>query len=216
MDKKTNSVSHRKQFRQILLGVLRYWWVGAIALGLWAITQLYDKIVETPPVQLEVVRDTRIDLTPEEISSIRDIGQWEFLSVSTEEMVEWHKTSTFGDKHLVRIYQGTLRLGIDMDRCKSDWFTSLEDSTAQLKLPAVDLLDSHFIDEARTRSFYEKGTISSTVYDQLYLQAEKAMRQRCLTPQNLKHAEENAEEHFTRIFKSLGFKTVRIQFIPTH
>lgn len=200
------------QWRSLVLGLLRYWWVGAIALALGAAYLLYGKIQENPPVRLEVVRSTRIDLTPEEISSVRDIGQWEFLSISTEEMVEWHKAGTFSDRYLIRIYQGTLRIGIDMDRCAEDWFTSAEDSTALLKLPAVGLLDPDFIDEARTRSFYEKGTFAPSVYNELYRKAEKAMRQRCLTPQNLKRAEKNATAHFTRIFKAFGFKKVNIQF----
>ena len=216
MNKKSSQSSHTAQRRQVIWSILRFWWVGAIALGLWAISQLYDKMVENPPVQLELVKDTRIDMTPEAINSIRDIGQWEFLSVSTEEMVEWHQTSALGDKHLVRIYHGTLRLGIDMDRCSQDWFTSLEDSAAILKLPALDLLDTNFIDEAKTRSLYEKGTFSSTVYDEMYRKADLAMRHRCMTPQNIRIAQENACEHFTRIFKAFGFKTIDIHFSPVN
>lgn len=212
MNNKKENIKLSFSFKKFLFSILRYWWIGAVALGLWAISSLYKNISQKPPVKLEIVRNTRIDLTPEEITSIREIGQWEFLSISTEEMVEWHKTSTFGDRHLVRIYQGTLRLGIDMRLCKKDWFVSQEDSTATLKLPAISLLDKRFIDEANTRSFYEKGTFSPNVYEDLYRKAENAMRKRCLTPQNLKRAEDNAREHFTQIFKSFGFKTVNIEF----
>ena len=37
-------------------------------------------------VSVEV--DDGINITPEQIQSIRDIGQWEFLSISNEELVD--------------------------------------------------------------------------------------------------------------------------------
>lgn len=157
-------------------------------------------------------RNTRIDLTPEQILSVRDIGQWEFLTINTEELVEWQRSRTLTTDRLTRIYQGTLRLGIDMSKASDDWFTSLPDSTAQLILPHAALLDNNFIDEARSRSFYEKGSIPPEARDRLYAQARKKMMQRCLTPQNLQTTERNARNEFTRIFKSFGFKTVTIQF----
>ena len=173
---------------------------------------IYIGIKENSPIHLEVERNTRIDLTPEQILSVRDIGQWEFLTINTEELVEWQRSRTLTTDRLTRIYQGTLRLGIDMSKASDDWFTSLPDSTAQLILPHAALLDNNFIDEARSRSFYEKGSIPPEARDQLYAQARKKMMQRCLTPQNLQTTERNARNEFTRIFKSFGFKTVTIQF----
>lgn len=201
-------------FGRFLLSLVRYWWVAAAAVALTAAAVIYRSCAEHPPVNVRVVRQTRIDLTPEEIKSITDIGQWEFLSVSTEEFVEWHRNRTFGSDHLVRIYTGTLRIGIDMARAPKDWFTSLPDSTARLRLPPVALLDDRFIDEARTRSFYQKGSVPPSVYDDLYEQARRSMLRRCLTPQNLQRAEKSAREHFTRIFRAFGFKTVHIEFLP--
>lgn len=192
--------------------LLRWWWIVAVAAIAMAAIYLYQGIKNNQPIHLEVEHNTRIDLTPEQIQSVRDIGQWEFLTINTEELVEWHRNHTFTSDHLTRIYQGTLRLGIDMNNASEAWFTSLPDSTAQLILPRVGLLDTHFIDEARSRSFYEKGTIPPEARDQLYAQARKKMMQRCLTPQNLQTAERNARDEFTRIFKSFGFKTVNIQF----
>lgn len=178
----------------------------AVAAIVIAITYIYIGIKENSPIHLEVERNTRIDLTPEQILSVRDIGQWEFLTINTEELVEWQRSRTLTTDRLTRIYQGTLRLGIDMSKASDDWFTSLPDSTAQLILPHAALLDNNFIDEARSRSFYEKGSIPPEARDQLYAQARKKMMQRCLTPQNLQTTERNARNEFTRIFKSLVLK----------
>lgn len=192
--------------------LLRWWWIFAVAAIVIAITYIYIGIKGNSPIHLEVERNTRIDLTPEQILSVRDIGQWEFLTINTEELVEWQRSRTLTTDRLTRIYQGTLRLGIDMSKASDDWFTSLPDSTAQLILPHAALLDNNFIDEARSRSFYEKGSIPPEARDKLYAQARKKMMQRCLTPQNLQTTERNARNEFTRIFKSFGFKTVTIQF----
>ena len=60
-----------------------------------------------------VKHETEIAETPDEIKAVRQIGQWEFLSVQTEELVERHESRLLGEKHLVRIYYGTVRLGMD-------------------------------------------------------------------------------------------------------
>lgn len=63
-----------------------------------------------------------IDATPEEIRALRDIGQWEFLSVDTEELVEKNESSLLSThKQLVCVYRGTLRIGIDMSNLPADW-----------------------------------------------------------------------------------------------
>lgn len=198
--------------RTLLVALVRYWWLWLIVAALVAVSVVVRTVSEHPPVMLEVKRDTRIDVTPEEVRSIRDIGQWEFMSVTTEELVEWNRSRTFGTDRLVRIYTGTLRLGIDMKKCSDDWFTSLPDSVAALKLPPVELLDSNFIDEARTRSFYEKGSFPPQAADELYRKARTQMMQRCLTNQNLQTAERNARERISQVFRAMGFKRVDITF----
>lgn len=205
---KTNQINWRK----FLISLMRYWWLLAATIALVAIALIGYTCSSSSPIRLHVSRSTTIDLTPEEIRSLRDIQQWEFLSISTEEMVEWHRHRALGNDHLVRIYTGTLRIGIDMEKANSDWFVSLPDSTARIKLPSVCLLDSNFIDETRTRSFYQKGGVPSDTLESLYRKAHQAMLLRSLTSQNLKTAERNARETFTHIFKSLGFKKVEISF----
>lgn len=178
--------------------------ITLLALGGWWLIKK-----ASPSVSLE--RATRIDRTPEEITRIRQISQWEFLSVSTEEMVDTTQKSFWGDKVLCRIYTGTLRLGINMDKAPEDW-CSVTDSVVTLKLPAVGLLDVRFIDEARTRSFYEKGNWDSNVQDVLYRKAEEQMKRRALTPENLTAAETNGRQVFTRLFQSFGYKKIEITF----
>lgn len=178
--------------------------ITLLALGGWWLIKK-----ASPSVSLE--RATRIDRTPEEITRIRQISQWEFLSVSTEEMVDTTQKSFWGDKVLCRIYTGTLRLGINMDKAPEDW-CSVTDSVVTLKLPAVGLLDVRFIDEARTRSFYEKGNWDSNVQDVLYRKAEEQMKRRALTPENLAAAETNGRQVFTRLFQSFGYKKIEITF----
>ena len=58
--------------------------------------------------------DSEIDVTPTQIVSIKAIGEWEFLSVSAEELVDTVRKGLFSNDELARIYFGTLRLGIDM------------------------------------------------------------------------------------------------------
>lgn len=209
MTEETNKKTAKLQNLLKLPGKLvQLGWVLVVLVVILALA--YKGCQDNPPVQLQVVHNTRIDVSPEEVRSIRDIGQWEFLSVSTEELIEWHRHRTFGNDHLVRIYSGTLRLGIDMAEAKDDWFVSLPDSTARLKLPPVKLLDNQFIDETRTRSFYQKGTVPAGVLDELYEKARRTMIKRCVTKQNLNLADKLAREHFTRIFQAFGFKKVQI------
>lgn len=198
--------------RQFALSLARWWWVAAIAAALVAVAYIYKGVTDHPPIDLEVERNTTIDLTPERIQSIRDVGQWEFLSINDEEMVEWSRQRTFVTDRLVRIYQGTLRIGIDLGKASDNWVESLPDSTVRLTLPPVGLLDEHFIDEARSRSFYEHGTVPTDAADVLYAQAVEKMKKRCLTAQNLQTAEQSARREFDRVFRALGFKTVIINF----
>lgn len=209
---KKDSSENSFSWRKMAFSLLRYWWVAAIAVALVAAAFMLRTVSSHPPVKVEVHRSTRIDVTAEEVRSIRDVGEWEFLNITTEEMVEWSRSRTFGTDRLVRIYTGTLRIGVDMKKAGEDWFTSKPDSVAELHLPKVTLLDPNFIDEARTRSFYEKGSYPPEALKSLYEQARQRMLRRCLTPQNLKQAETNARSQFTQVFQGLGFKRVDIHF----
>ena len=153
--------------------------------------------------------DTQIDVTPTQIMSIKAIGEWEFLSVNAEELVDTVRKGFFTDDELARIYYGTLRLGIDMGKLESDWIEASGDSV-MLLLPKVGLLDAAFIDEARTKSFFESGKWSPADKEALYKKAYSLMKAHCLTPENLQAAEANGEEQMRNMMRSIGFKNIKI------
>ena len=160
--------------------------------------------------------DKGIDITPMQIRSIERMGQWEFLAITDEELIDTLRHRTFrSDDRLARIYRGTLRLGIDLSQCAENWVDAHGDSVS-LTLPPIILLSEHFIDEARTRSFYESGTWDARTHERMYQRAAKAMKQRCLTEENIQKAESNAREQFTSLFRSFGFNTVECHFTKTH
>ena len=158
---------------------------------------------------VEIAVDDKINDTPTQIESIRDIGEWEFLSISNEELVDTVRKGLFSDDHLVRIYYGTLRLGINMHQASPNWLTVRGD-TVKAILPKVGLLDKNFIDEARTKSFYESGKWKAQDREALYRKAYRQMLHRCMTPDNLRTARENAEAQFKQLFLSMGFKVIII------
>ena len=157
-----------------------------------------------------VETDERTVLSPTLVQSMKDIGEWEFLTISDEEIIDTVRHGFFGDDQLVRIYYGTLRLGIDMQQVEDNWI-GMDKDTVVVKLPDVALLDDDFIDEARTRSFFEEGKWTQQDRQKLYLKAHTAMQRRCLTPKNLETAQKNAREQITALLHSLGFPYVRIE-----
>ena len=158
---------------------------------------------------ISIEADRRIDITPAQIQSIKDIGQWEFLSIADEELVDTIERGFFRDKELVRIYYGTLRLGIDMGKINEKWIT-VTDSVVNVTLPPIELLDRNFIDEAQTRSFFESGTWKPDAREALYRKAYSKMLARCFTPENIDIAEKNAKVQFAQFMKALGFNNTII------
>ena len=153
--------------------------------------------------------DDQIDVTPTQIMSIKAIGEWEFLAVNAEELVDTVRKGFFSDDELARIYYGTLRLGIDMSQLEAGWIETSGDSVTLL-LPQVGLLDAAFIDEARTKSFFESGKWSPEDKEAMYKKAYAQMKAHCLTKENLQAAEANGEEQMRNMMRSIGFKNVKI------
>ncbi len=152
-----------------------------------------------------------IELSPMQIERIKAIGQWEFLTVSDEELVDTVRHGFFGDDELVRIYTGTLRLGIDMADVEEDWIRT-DGDTLRVMLPPVRLLDTNFIDEASARSFYESGRWTQADRKALARKARQKMLARCLTPQNIASAEQNTAAQFHQMLRAMGFPYVSIRF----
>ena len=178
--------------------------IVVVLLAVWIYRSLGD-------ARLEMGADDSIGLTPTQIESIKAVGEWEFLSISTEELVDTTRKRLFSDDHLVRIYYGTLRLGVDMKQVVPGWIKQRND-TLFLMLPKVGLLDKDFIDEARTKSFFESGTWKAEDREALYKQAYRKMTAHCLTPTNLSTAEDNARESFRKLLRSMGYQNIEIIF----
>lgn len=154
-------------------------------------------------------------LSPTQVKSIEAIGQWEFLTIADEEMVDTIRKGWFDDDELVRIYYGTLRLGIDMSHVGDKWMIASGDSIV-CTLPPIQLLDSNFIDEAKTRSFFEDGKWTGQDRQDMYNRAYKAMRDRCLSPANIATAERNAISQFESMLQAMGYDKVSVRFEVKH
>ncbi len=163
-------------------------------------------------VSVGIEKDTTIALTPAQVTSIRNIGKWEFLSMRMEEIVDTtHRRMVLSNEELVRIYKGTVRLGVDMSKLGDDWLTTRGD-TAVVTLPKIRQLNKKFIDEARTETFYETGAWSGEAREQMYLRAERRMKERLAKSNAYQEAERNGREQVAALMRSLGFKAVNVSF----
>ncbi len=194
-----------KDSKQILQLAVKALVLAAIILVLWWL--LFTE--KDNHLSLEVNSD--INVTPEQIQRIKAIGEWEFLSISDEELVDTVRKGLFKDDQLVRIYYGTLRIGVNLQHVKDGWIKTQGDSVS-VTLPKVGLLDEQFIDEARTKAFYESGKWTPNDREALYHKARRQMKAHCLTPQNLKSAENNADTQFRRMMKAMGYNNIIIRF----
>ena len=191
---------------------LPYYKIGAIAIGIiLAIAALWWLKGSVEQTEIGVEVNDRINLTPEQIESIKAIGQWEFLSVADEQMVDTVRKGFFSDDHLVRIYYGTVRLGIDLQKVDSGWISTSGDSIS-VTLPRITLLDRDFIDEARTKSFHESGRWKPKDREALYQRARRKMLAHCMTPKNMETARKNGEVQFRQMMRSMGFEHVAIDW----
>lgn len=193
-----------KIWTSIKIGMIAVVAVLLIAVSFWLKSVTKDNHVDFGT-------ETTIDMTPTQIQSIKAIGEWEFLSVSAEELVDTVRKGLFRDDELVRIYYGTLRLGVNMHQVKRGWLQATGDSVT-VTLPPVALLDKEFIDEARTKPFYEVGTWKPSDRETLYKKAYRQMMSHCLTKENLQAAKVNGEAQFRSMMRSMGYKHVKIVF----
>ena len=162
---------------------------------------------------VSVTTEEQTTLSPTQVESIEAIGEWEFLAISNEELVDTVRRGFFGDDQLVRIYYGTLRLGINMKDVKEGWIqANAGKDSIVCTLPPIRLLDNNFIDEARTRSFFEEGKWTGADRQALYDRAYAQMKKRCPTPANIRIAQRNARQQFRDMFKAMGFPNARVEF----
>jgi hypothetical protein len=152
-----------------------------------------------------------IEQSPEEIKRLQAIGQWEFLSVEAEELVERHYSGLMSERDLVCIYRGTLRIGVDMRKLPSDW-VEMKERSAILHLPQPSLLDENFLDESRTTVFFEQGVFRPEERDAMRTEAKDKMKKRAMTTENLSIARRNAEAQFQKLFLAMGYEDVVVEF----
>lgn len=183
-------------------------YIGGAVLGVILLLWLVRGVQKTE-VNVEV--DDRIDITPEQIESIKAIGEWEFLAIADEELVDTVRRGFFSDDQLARIYYGTVRLGINMHQVRPGWIKSAGDSI-EVTLPKIGLIDRDFIDEARTKSFHESGRWKAADREDLYKRAYQKMLSHCVTPENIQVARQNGEEQFRRLMKSMGYEHIAIKW----
>ena len=178
--------------------------IVVIATLLWGL----KKIIDTTHIGT-VTQSTTIS-SPTSINSIKDIGEWEFLTINNEELVDTVRRGLIGSSELIRIYYGTLRLGINLNDTISGWLNAHGD-TIDVVMPRIKLLDTEFIDEARTEAFYETGKWSPEEMNSLYKVAKKKMIDRCMTKENIEIAQENAKAQMYNLLNGLGYNTINIQ-----
>ena len=155
-----------------------------------------------------------IEQSPEEIMRLQAIGQWEFLSVEAEELVERHYSGLMSERDLVCIYRGTLRIGVDMRKLPSDC-VEMKERSAILHLPQQSLLDENFLDESRTTVFFEQGIFRPEERDAMRTEAKEKMKKRAMTAENLSIARRNAEAQFQNLFRAMGYEDVVVEFEQT-
>lgn len=170
----------------------------------------YINKVSSTSTMTEVVKDEKIDITPSQIRSIEQIGEWSFLEINDEELIDTIRHGFFSDDELVRIYYGTLRLGINLKEAHEGWLAMQNDTLCAI-LPPVRLLDNNFIDETRTRSFIETGKWTHHDRKAMYNRAVQRMRRRCLTKKNYQSAHDNARVQFEQMLRSMGYDKVRVE-----
>lgn len=166
-------------------------------------------VVRRPSIKLS--SDHRIGPTAEKIEELKAIGQWEFLTISDEQLVDTVRRGLLSDDHLARIYYGTMRLGIDLSEVRPGWIVAHGDSVG-VTLPPIKLLDERFIDEARTRPFAESGRWTAADREALYERAHCAMLRHGLSQANIRSAENNADAQFRAMLRAMGFENITIRF----
>ena len=160
------------------------------------------------------IERTKIGDTSTQIAEIKKLGQWQFLTAEVEVLVDTvrKRSILIPDDRLARIYRGTMRIGIDLDRTDDSWVTVSGDTAATVMLPMPRLLDDNFIDEANTVAFYQEGVWDAAAKEQMYRRARSRMLAIGLSEQNMATARENARARFASLFRAMGFKHVNVIF----
>lgn len=197
--------------KNVLRNISRLRILGVILVALVVVIAVWWVSHTVSHSTVSIGSDKKIEITPEQIRSIKAIGQWEFLSFSDEEMIDTVRKGIFSDDHLVRIYYGTMRFGVDLSKTQPGWIKSRGDSVVVI-LPPISLLDDNFIDETRTKSFYESGRWTAADREAMFGRAYNRMRSRGYSRTNIESAENNADAQFRNMLRAMGFENIVIRF----
>ncbi len=192
--------------------IVKHWRITLIVIAL-AFIAYGGMVVYRNLTSTDTAVDKPIAQSPEEIVHLRSIGQWEFLSVESEELVERHHTGLMSDRDLICIYRGTLRIGVDLRKLPEDW-VEVKGRNAIVHLPQPSLLDENFLDETRTTVFMEQGLFRAEEREAMIAEAKNKMKQRALSTDNLSIARRNAESQFQKLFHAMGYEDVIVEFAP--
>lgn len=192
--------------------IVKHWRITLIVIAL-AFIAYGGMVVYRNLTSTDTAVDKPIAQSPEEIVHLRSIGQWEFLSVESEELVERHHTGLMSDRDLICIYRGTLRIGVDLRKLPEDW-VEVKGRNAIVHLPQPSLLDENFLDESRTTVFMEQGLFRAEEREAMIAEAKNKMKQRALSTDNLSIARRNAESQFQKLFHAMGYEDVIVEFAP--
>lgn len=98
-----------------------------------------------------------------------------------------------------------------MHQVEPGWIKTKGD-TIEVTMPKIGLLDKDFIDEAKTKPFFESGKWTPKDREALYRKAYRQIIQHCLTKENLKAAQDNGEAQMKNMMTQLGYKKITILF----
>ena len=199
-----------KEQKNLIIGTL----VALVVFGtvaFFVVKAIVHKVGDMAP-KVGISTTITYEQTPIIIKSMRHIGEWEFMTITDEEMVErTRKNLILSDDKLVRIYYGTLRLGIDLERLREDAI-SIQGDSISIMLPAVQLLDDDFIDEALTKTFYESGEWDNKTQKEMYAEAQSIMIRYAMNDENQEQTRQLAETQMRQLLQGLGFRHITIRF----
>lgn len=163
--------------------------------------------------------NSRAEMTPAVLDSIRSIGEWQLMTVPLTVQVDTVQKRWLGivKDNLKRSYTGTMSLGIDLRSMPEDW-SFIDEDTIFLSLPDICLLDSNFIDESKTRvilSDNEDFEADTKVKSAMLRTARNRIIRTGITPSNLENCRKEAKKELSRRFKAIGYKDVRVEFKST-
>ncbi|MGN1376207.1 MAG: DUF4230 domain-containing protein [Prevotella sp.] len=205
MEKENNGKTTKKH-ENIMTRYINFRTSALLTLVIIVITLFVLLLYKCSGNRIEVSSDNRINLTPAQITALKETGQWEFLSIEDEEIVDTLRKRWLGEDCLIRIYYGTLRLGFDMNDVEEGWISTIND-TIKVVLPKIRLLDENFIDEARTKSFYQSGQWSDADRARMLVSAKEKMKARGLGADNIKAAEDNARSQIRKMIENITGKS---------